>query len=143
MVMNQSAPASAVVPILIYPDVNVALDWLCGAFGFRERLRAPDREGVVSHAQLVAGTGDIMIGRARGTYAPPASVNQYVLVEVDDLDRHFEHAKTSGAQILQPPQDMPFGARQYTAADPAGHWWTFSQNIADVHPNAWGAILKS
>ena len=36
---NRSAPASTVVPILVYEDVNAAIDWLCGAFGFTERLR--------------------------------------------------------------------------------------------------------
>lgn len=24
--------------------------------------------------------------------------------------------------------------------DPTGHWWTFSQHIADVPPAVWGAI---
>src|SRR5205807_2889844 len=57
---NQSGPTSAVVPILIYTDVPKAIDWLSGAFGFRERLRAADRDGVVGHAQLLAGVGDIM-----------------------------------------------------------------------------------
>ncbi len=37
---------------------------------------------------------------------------------------------------------MPFGVRHYTARDPGGHWWTFSQNIADVAPHEWGAVLK-
>lgn len=141
---NQSAPASAVVPILIYADVNKALDWLSGAFGFLERLRAPDRDGVVGHAQLFAGSGDIMIGRAGGPFKPMRSgeLHQYVLVSVENVDRHFEQAKAFGATILQPPEDMPFGQRHYTAEDLEGHWWTFSQNIADVSPSAWGAIVK-
>ena len=142
---NQSAPTSAIVPIVIYPDVEAAIDWLCGTFGFRERLRAPGRDGAINHAQLIAGGGDIMIGRAGGPYKLPPSdgVNQYVVVEVEDVNAHFAEAKARGAKILQAPEDLPFGARQYTAVDLAGHWWTFSQNIADVHPSAWGAILTS
>ena len=144
MTVNQSAPAAPIVPIIIYPDVGKALDWLCGAFGFRERLRAAGRDGVVGHAQLMAGEGDLMIGRAGGPFSapPPGHVHQYVLVTVDDVDRHCERAKAFGAQIVQPPEDMPFGVRQYTASDLDGHWWTFSQNIADVPPQAWGAVLK-
>jgi uncharacterized glyoxalase superfamily protein PhnB len=38
---NRSAPEADVVPILIYADVAKAIDWLCAAFGFKERLRAP------------------------------------------------------------------------------------------------------
>ena len=36
-------------------------------------------------------------------------------------------------------EDMPF--RQYTAEDLGGRWWTFSQNIRDVEPSAWGATV--
>ena len=145
MIVNRSAPAAPVVPIVIYPDVGAAIDWLCGTFGFRERLHAAGRDGVISHAQLVAGGGDIMIGRAGGPFsAPPENhVHQYVLVAVDDVDRHFERARTRGARIIEPLQDMPFGTRHYTAADLAGHWWTFSQNIGDVDPATWGATLTS
>ena len=50
-----------------------------------------------------------------------------------------EGAKAAGATIVKVPTDMPFGVRQYTATDHAGHWWTFSQNLADVAPEEWGA----
>jgi len=142
---NRSAPAADVVPILIYSDVSRAVDWLCAAFGFRERLRAADRDGVVGHAQLSVGDGAIMVGRSRGPLSPVQSrdIRQYVLVEVTDVDEHCERAKRHGATILQSPTDMPFGARQYTASDFDGHWWTFSQNIADVEPSVWGAIEKA
>jgi len=142
---NRSAPGADVVPILIYSDVAKAVDWLCAAFGFHERLRAPDRDGVVNHAQLTVGDGAIMVGRSRGPLEPLQSrdVRQYVLVEVQDADEHCERAKRHGATILQAPTDMPFGARQYTASDLEGHWWTFSQNVADVEPSTWGAIEKA
>ena len=140
---NQSAPAATVVPILVYADVAKALEWLCGAFGFTERLRA-DRGGVVSHAQLIVGAdGAIMIGREGAEYRAPRAgeVIQYVHITVQDVDQHFERAKQFGARILQPPHDMPFGERQYTAEDPEGHRWTFSEHVADVPPEQWGAKL--
>jgi uncharacterized glyoxalase superfamily protein PhnB len=62
-----------------------------------------------------------------------------VLVHVEDVDRHFEHAQRSGARIVHPPTNMPFGERAYTAEDFACHRWTFSQSIADVAPEQWGA----
>jgi uncharacterized glyoxalase superfamily protein PhnB len=144
MIVNQSAPGAAIVPVLVYDDVAKAIDWLCGAFGFSERLRAGAPGGVVSHAQLTAFGGDIMIGRQGGPFkAPrPDETSQYALISVEDVEAHFEHAKAFGAQIVSPLQDMPFGVRQYTVSDPGGHWWTFSQNIADVPPHEWGAQLK-
>ena len=39
------------------------------------------------------------------------------------------------------PTDFPYGERQYTAQDPAGHQWTFSQTLADVAPSEWGGEL--
>lgn len=143
MLANQSAPTSAVVPIVIYTDVAKAIDWLSGAFGFRERLRAAGRDGVVSHAQLRAADGDLIIGRAGGPFtAPSVAVHQYVLVAVENVDEHFERAKTFGARVVQPPENMPFGVRHYTVSDLDGHWWTFSQNVADVAPHEWGAVLN-
>lgn len=60
------------------------------------------------------------------------------MVRVEDANRHYEHARQRGARILEPPTDQPYGERQYTAEDLAGHRWTFSQSIADVAPEEWG-----
>ena len=141
MATNRSAPTATIVPILIYEDVGEAIHWLCRVFGFSERLRS-ERDGVIGHAQLTVAEGAIMLGRQGGPFKSPSDneVGQYVLVHVDDIDRHYEHAKASGARIVQGPTDMPFGERQYTAQDFAGHWWTFSQHVADVAPEEWGAI---
>jgi uncharacterized glyoxalase superfamily protein PhnB len=137
---NRSAPTATITPILIYEDVGQAIEWLCRAFGFMERLRA-ERDGVVSHAQLAVAEGGIMLGRQGGPYRAPQSseVSAYVLVAVDAVDKHYEHARECGAAIVHAPKDMPFGERSYTARDHAGHWWTFSQHIADVALEAWGA----
>jgi uncharacterized glyoxalase superfamily protein PhnB len=142
VIVNQSAPAATVVPILIYADVGKAIDWLCGAFGFAERLRV-ERDGIVSHAQLVVADGAIMLGRQGGQYLAPrhGEVHQYVHVSVEDVDRHFDQAKRFGARIVGPPNDTPFGERQYTAEDLEGHRWAFSQHVADVAPQQWGAKL--
>ncbi len=141
MVTNRSAPTATIVPILIYEDVGRAIEWLCEAFGFSERLRS-ERKGVIGHAQLTVAEGAIMLGRAGGPYHSPRGdeVAAYVHVTVDDVNKHFDHAKGCGARIVQEPTDMPFGVRQYTVQDYAGHWWTFSQNLADVAPEEWGAV---
>jgi uncharacterized glyoxalase superfamily protein PhnB len=134
LISNRSVPASAVVPVLAYPDVAEAAGWLCRAFGFRERLRIGDHR-----AQLVFGDGAVIATRLAASVVPSAvGTTHSVHVRVDDADGHHERALSSGARILQPPTDFPYGERQYTAEDLGGHQWTFSQSIADVDPASWG-----
>ena len=49
-----------------------------------------------------------------------------------------ERARAEGAGIVAELKDFEFGERQYTAEDPAGHHWTFSETIADIAPEEWG-----
>ena len=130
MIKNRSVPASAVIPVLAYDDVAKASDWLCRAFGFKERLRIGDHR-----AQLVFGDGAVILIRG-------ADARGAVLVRVDDADSHYARAKNSGARILEPPTDFPYGERQYNAEDIGGHVWTFSESIADVDPASWGGLLR-
>jgi len=99
MVVNRSSPRATVVPILVYEDVGKAIDWLCGTFGFTERLRAARPGGSVTHAQLAIAEGAVMLGRQGAEFRPPRpnEVCQYVTVHVEDVDKHFEHARQRGA----------------------------------------------
>jgi uncharacterized glyoxalase superfamily protein PhnB len=129
-----------VVPVLVYEDVGQAIEWLCATFGFRERLRAAGPGGV-THAQLDIAEGTVMLGRQGAEFRAPRTgeINQYVVVHVDDVDAHFQNARQRGARILKTPANMPFGVRQYSVEDVGGHRWTFSQSIADIAPEDWGA----
>ena len=105
---NRSVPASSVIPVLAYPDVTAASDWLCDAFGFRERLRVGDHR-----AQLIYGNGAVIVTQGESA---PATVH----VRVEDAVAHHEHAYACGAEITSEPADYPYGERQYTAVDPGG-----------------------
>ena len=129
MQRNRSIPESVIIPELTYRDVREAVDWLCRVFGFRERLQ------IGAHrSQLLSGDAAIVVkeGDNRGAS---------ILMRVADVDRHFDHSKKSGAKILNPPADHPYGERQYVVEDIGGHRWTFSQTIADSHPRDWGGVL--
>ena len=131
-------PSATVIPVLGYADVAEASDWLCEAFGFTERLR------IGAHrAQLELGDGAAVIVAELGSEDPAPVGGHSVMVRVEDADRHHERAARSGARILNPPTDYPYGERQYTAEDPGGHLWTFSQSIADVDPASWGATVNT
>ena len=143
---NRSIPNAMVIPVLAYPDVRQAVDWLCSVFGFAERLQIADHR-----AQLAIGDGGAMIvaeyiARDRRPIAGTDHVGHSVMVRIPDVQTHFERVKASGAEILQPPVDQPYGERQYVVKDLGGHRWTFSETLADMHPNAWGGsdvVLKT
>jgi uncharacterized glyoxalase superfamily protein PhnB len=136
---NRSIPASTVIPVLIYPDVREAVEWLGAAFGFVERVRIGENH----RSQLSVGEGAVIIGDVRRERrAPrPGEVTHSVMVRVDDARTHCERAREHGAQIVMEPTDFEYGERQYTAQDPAGHQWTFSETLADVAPEEWGGTL--
>lgn len=133
---NRSIPHSTVIPVLIYPDVRAAVDWLGVAFGFLERVRIGENH----RAQLSFGDGAVIVGDVRHERRPPrpGEVTHSVMVRVDDADSHCERAREHGARIVMEPTDFEYGERQYTAEDLAGHQWTFSQTLADVAPEEWG-----
>lgn len=127
-------PEATVIPVLGYPDVNAAVEWLCRVFGFRQHLRIGDHR-----AQLTAGTGAVVVAQSASSSRDAASHS--VMVRTEDVNAHFARVQAAGARILQAPTDYAYGERQYTAEDPGGHVWTFSQSIRDVDPAAWGGVL--
>jgi uncharacterized glyoxalase superfamily protein PhnB len=145
MIDNRSMPTGTIIPELVYPDLGTAVAWLCGAFGFEERLRIRDHR-----SQLVFGEGAVIAVAQRGAGTSDVEerplltqATHSVMVKVADVDRHYERARQAGARIMHPPETYPFGERQYTVEDLAGHRWTFSQSVADVAPEEWGGVRVS
>jgi uncharacterized glyoxalase superfamily protein PhnB len=136
---NRSIPPAVVIPELAYRDVGEAAAWLCAAFGFQERLRIANHR-----AQLMLGSGAIIVVEGQAgddAGSPPGPLTHGILVRIENVDLHHARAVHYGARILRPPTDHAYGERQYTALDPGGHVWTFSQTIDDVDPAAWGGTL--
>lgn len=147
------------VPMLSFEDAAGALDWLATAFGFRERLRLTEDDGTISHAEMELGDAVVMLATPTPDYEGPRHHREHckaarkwsqipyvidgLLVQVDDVDSHFERAKKAGAVILSEPQDTPYGTRQYRVEDSEGHRWMFSQPTRAVAPEEWGAKVAS
>jgi PhnB protein len=64
-----------------------------------------------------------------------------VYVYVDDVDAHFERAKSSGAEIIRDVEDQFYGDRSYGAKDPEGHEWFFATRVRDVSPEEMKAAM--
>lgn len=123
-----------VSPGLLYHDAAVAIEWLCRAFGMKERLVVPGSEGRIVHAHLTIGNGGVMLSSAE-EYAFPTMCQTprdaggvgtvEIIVHVEDPDAVYASAVRAGAQILIPIEDKPYGGRGFSCKDPEGHVWAF------------------
>src|SRR2546430_11648504 len=107
-----------VIPMIAYEDGPKAMDWLSSAFGFKERARMLGEDGRLSHGEMEAGHGVIMLATPTPDYQAPRrhraeceptqrwSTVPYivdgVLVYVDDVNEHYRRAKQRGA--TNPPE---------------------------------------
>jgi len=142
MVENPPTSMSRIVPYVFYEDVAGAIDWLAKAFGFVEHLRYTEDDGSVSHAEVRFSDGVVMLGDPGNDYENPrhsGKLHSSLLVYVDDVDQHHATAKSAGAEVIDEPEDKPYGDRMYAVIDPEGHRWDFCQHVSDVRPEDWGA----
>jgi uncharacterized glyoxalase superfamily protein PhnB len=130
----------SVIPMISYEDGVGALEWLANAFGFRETARLTTPDGRLSHGEMRAGDGLIMLASPTPDYRGPKRHREAceqarrwstvpwiidgVLVYVDHLERHIARAKAAGATILSEIEEGPPG-RRYRAEDLEGHRWFF------------------
>jgi uncharacterized glyoxalase superfamily protein PhnB len=135
---NRSAPPATVTPVLVYPDVRAAVDWLAGAFGFAERVRIGDDH----RAQLRIGADGAMVvagDDGGGRTVPSGSGHTHLVkVRVEDVDAAFVRARDFGARVVQEPETFQYGERSCVLEDLAGHRWELSQTVRDVAPEEWG-----
>jgi PhnB protein len=130
--------------MLAYENPAAAIEWLERAFGFHEHPdeRYTDEDGTVTHAELDAGRGVVMLAAPTPAYQGPRHhaetceaaarwmsvpwVIDGVQVEVDDVDAHHARAEAAGARLLTPLRDEPYG-KLYNTEDLEGHRWMFIQ----------------
>jgi uncharacterized glyoxalase superfamily protein PhnB len=139
VITNRSIPAATVIPVLMYPDVRAAVSWLTEAFGFVECVRI----GEDHRSQLQIGTdGAMIVAGVRGEQQPPQAgmVTHVIKVRVADVDGQLDRARSRGARVLQEPTEYPYGERECTVEDLAGHRWQFTQTLRDVAPEEWGGV---
>jgi uncharacterized glyoxalase superfamily protein PhnB len=66
----------SVIPMIAYEDGLAALAWLSEAFGFHERTRMVGENGSLSHAEMEAGDGLIMLATPTPDYESPGHHRQ-------------------------------------------------------------------
>jgi uncharacterized glyoxalase superfamily protein PhnB len=131
----------AVIPMIAYeyPSEGHAP---ATAFGFKERARMTTPEGRLSHGEMEAGDGLIMLATPSPDYEGPKKhregceqarkwssvpyIIDGVLVYVADAGGHYEQARRAGARILSDVEDGENGKR-CRAEDLEGNRWMFME----------------
>jgi len=129
------AHSSTISTGILYHNASEMIEWLCRTFGFEKRLIVPGAENRIIHAHLTFGKGSIMISSAENYPNPtfcksPKEIGGVgtaeLIVYVDEVDKHYNHAKSQGADIVVDIEDKPYGGRGYCVKDPEGHFWAFT-----------------
>ncbi|MDH3248371.1 MAG: VOC family protein [Acidimicrobiia bacterium] len=120
--------SSTIIPALRYKDAPAAIEFLTKAFGFEVQMVVEGENDTIEHAQLVHGTGMIMLGSHRDDdfgqlLGSDGRSSLYVIV--DDVSAHAGAARAAGADIVSDTEEQDYGGSNYVARDPEGHIWSF------------------
>jgi PhnB protein len=127
------------VPYLCVDGASAAIDFYRAVFGAIERMRMPEPDGKLGHAEVEIGSAVIMLSDefpALGIRAPstiggtPVTLSLYV----EDVDKVFARAVDAGAIAVRPVTDQFYGDRTGQFEDPFGHRWSVATRIENLSP---------
>ena len=129
-----ATPTPAVVPILVYEDIEAAHDFLVGIFGLTSGGLHRLDDGTVVHGEVGNGDAPIWLHRVTaesGMDSPhhAAASHSGLSVRIPDVDAHYACVKAAGAHIESVPPDQPYGLREYGVRDLENHRWWFSSPL--------------
>ena len=133
---HDTTTKAAVIPVLVYEDIEAAHDFLVGTFGFTSGGLHRLDDGTVVHAEVRNGDAAIWLHRVSPEHdlASPRGAGPCHTgacrsssprsTRTTPARRRPAHASTSA------PTDQDYGLREYGARDPENHRWWFSSPLA-------------
>ena len=126
-----------VTPYLAIDGAAGAIEFYCKVLGATERMRMPDAEGKILHAELQIGDSVVMLSDEFPdmNVAGPKKLGGspvMLMVYVEDADATQTAAIKAGATEVRPVEDQFYGDRSGQFVDPFGHRWNVATHIEDV-----------
>lgn len=126
-----------VSPFLFVAGADTAIDFYRSVFGATERMRVPEADGRIGHAELRIGDSVVMLADEFPEHGAlgPASVGGTpvaISVYVDDVDEVFRRALAVGSRSLRDIVDESYGDRVGMFEDPFGHRWMVATRVEDL-----------
>jgi uncharacterized glyoxalase superfamily protein PhnB len=119
-----------VIPSIRVIDMESALDFYARRLGF-----SVEGDATEPNVSIVRGDARLMLEAAADFYGDTynaairqrlGSVSPHALyIEAQDLEELHRALEETGAAIIDPLADRPWGQAEFTVEDPAGNWLTF------------------
>lgn len=129
---------NAVIPHIYIDGAARAIEFYARAFGAEELFRIAGPGGKILHAEVSICGSVIMLGDPDDRlYAEPRALARTTAglhVFTDDNAALLRRAVDAGAEQVQPPTDMFYGANSASLRDPFGHIWVLLTWKEDLSP---------
>ena len=129
---------NAIVPHIYIDGAAQAIDFYRRAFGAVELFRITAPDGKIVHAELAICDSVVMLGDPdERLYGEPRKLGRCTAglhIFLDDNAALLQRAVDAGAELIQPPTDMFYGASSASVRDPFGHVWVLLSWKEDLEP---------
>ena len=130
---------NVIVPHIYVDGASEAVDFYKRAFGAEELFRVNQPGGKILHAEISICGSVLMISDPtnKDLYAGPRSSGRTTAslhIFVDNNQALLQQAIAAGAEEIEPPTDMFYGANSASLRDPFGHVWVLLSWKEDIDP---------
>lgn len=129
---------NAIVPHIYVDGAADGIAFYKRAFGAVELFRMAHLNGKILHAEVSIAGSVFMIGDPDDKlYSEPRLLGRCTAglhIFVDDNAALLRRAVDAGAEEIQPPTDMFYGASSASVRDPFGHVWVLLTWKEDLDP---------
>ncbi len=119
--MTNSIKCSAVYPTLAVSDVKDTCSWYVEKLDFSLRFLWSEPP---THGAIVLGEACIHFWQ--GT---PQLGENWLYFDINNVDEMYAKAESNSVEISKPPQDYPWGMREFNAVDLNGYKIRFGQHL--------------
>jgi PhnB protein len=138
MAERPSRYRDAIVPHIYVEGASAAIAFYKHAFGAIELFRIVRPDGTILHAELSIRGSVVMIGDPDDElYGEPQALGRCsasLHIMIDDNAALLQRAVEAGAEQIQAPTEMFYGASSASLRDPFGHVWVLLSWHQDLEP---------
>jgi PhnB protein len=138
MTMRPERYRNTIVPHIYVEGASDAIAFYKRAFGAEELFRIAGPDGKILHAEISICNSVLMIGDPDDRlYGEPRVLGRCTAslhIFTDDNVALLRRAVEAGAEVVQPPTEMFYGANSAGVRDPYGHVWVLLSWKQDIDP---------